>query len=103
LSKKITTITTRAELEARVRCLEIECSRRIEEIAIEYTHRTELLGGLPFVFGELIKIAPPKERAALSRAIFAVGHNMDLTAETLRAILTCAMVLQDRFLAKGAA
>jgi hypothetical protein len=80
-------------LEAQVKHLERECAERIHECA----HRVELLEGLPGVFAGLIAIAPAKERAALSRAIFFVDHELDPTAHNLRAVLICCLVLFDRY------
>jgi hypothetical protein len=75
---------------------------QIAELAEECASRSELLYGLPHVFGELVKIVPPARRAELSHAIFAIAHE-NLSAQTLRTILICAMVLQDRFLAERSA
>jgi hypothetical protein len=62
-----------------------------------------LLEGLPGVLAGLIAIAPDRERAALSRAIFYVDHELDLTAANLRTVLICALVLFDRYTAENAA
>lgn len=96
MSKVITPLRL---LEAQVKHLEVECAERIHESV----HQIELLEGLPGVFAGLIKIAPAKERAALSRAIFYVDHELDLTAANLRVVLICAMVLFERFTAENAA
>lgn len=96
MSKVITPLRL---LEAQVKHLEVECAERIHESV----HQIELLEGLPGVFAGLIKIAPAKERAALSRAIFYVDHELDLTAHNLRVVLICAMVLFERFTAENAA
>jgi hypothetical protein len=47
---------TKAILQTQVRELDQECASR-----------SELLAGLPFVFGELIKIVPPKRYRQAAR------------------------------------
>jgi hypothetical protein len=96
---KVTQLTSLRPLEAQVKHLEVECAERIHEAA----HQIELLEQLPHVFARLIEIAPARERAGLSRAIFFVDHELDLTLANLRAVMTCCCVVHDRFVAGRAA
>lgn len=90
MSKVITPLRL---LEAQLKHLEVECAERAHESA----HQIELLEGLPGVFAGLLAIVPAKERAALSRAIFYVDHELDKTAANLRVVLICCLVLFDRY------
>jgi hypothetical protein len=96
MSKVITPLRL---LESQLKHLEVECAERAHESA----HQIELLEGLPNVFARLLAIVPAKERTALSSAIFYVDHELDKTAENLRVVLICALVLFDRYTAENAA
>jgi hypothetical protein len=87
MSKKIIPLITPALLQAQVEHLAHNCDLRVE-----------LLDGLPHAFGELVKIVPPKHRAALSRGICYVSHELDLTQENLLTVLICCRCLQDIYL-----
>ena len=65
--------------------------------------RVQLLSGLPLVFERLAEIVPESRRDELSHAIFYITHQLDLTQENLLTVLTCLMVLFERYTAESAA
>jgi hypothetical protein len=74
---------------------------RLAQLRHNFADRGELIGGTPYVFERLAEIVPESRRDELSHAIFYVTHVLDLTQANLLAVLTCAMVLRERYLAEA--
>lgn len=83
--------TSRDYLNAQVADLGHNCGDRVE-----------LLSALPLVFERLAAIVPESRRDELSHSIFYIRNQLDLTQENLLTVLTCLIVLFERYTAEGA-
>ena len=88
-------------LNAQVEHLKDCCTDRVELLC---GYRVESLGGLPYVFERLSEIVPPGRRNELSHSIWYVTRTLlrSLTEANMLAVLTCAMVLYERYTAESA-
>jgi hypothetical protein len=87
------------------RCLTISQSWldvRVADLVHNCGDRVQLLTALPVVVERLAEIVPPHRRDELSHSLFYIRNELDLTQETLLIVLTCLMVLHERYTAESA-